>query len=213
MDASRPGYVKGVVKDFNFESLHNAIRPLVLFPEIRGRQLLLKLNGNNLKQTISFLETKWKELAFYRPFEYHFLDEDFNNLYSSELRLGRVLTIFASIAIALACLGLLGLSSYTAKQRIKEIGIRKVLGASVGSIAALLSIDFVKLVFTAIIISSPIAWWVMHKWLQNYAYKTDISWWIFLAGGGSALFIALATISFQSIKAALSNPVKSLRSE
>jgi putative ABC transport system permease protein len=213
LDASRPGYVKAVVKDFNFESLHNAIRPLVLFPEIRGRALLLKLNGNNLQQTISFLESKWKELVPYRPFEYHFLDEDFNKLYSSELRLGKVLTVFASIAIALACLGLLGLSSYTAKQRIKEIGIRKVLGASVGSITALLSVDFVKLVFVAIIISTPIAWWAMSKWLQSFAYKTDISWWIFLVAGGCSVFIALATISFQSIKAALSNPVKSLRSE
>jgi putative ABC transport system permease protein len=213
LDASRPGYVKAVVKDFNFESLHNAIRPLVLFPEIRGRALLLKLNGSNLQQTISFLESKWKVLVPYRPFEYHFLDEDFNKLYSSELRLGKVLTIFASIAIALACLGLLGLSSYTAKQRIKEIGIRKVLGASVGSITALLSVDFVKLVFVAIIISTPIAWWAMSKWLQSFAYKTDISWWIFLVAGGCSVFIALATISFQAIKTALTNPVKSLRSE
>jgi putative ABC transport system permease protein len=213
MDASRPGYVKAVVKDFNFESLHNAIRPLVLFPEIRGRALLLKLKGNDLQQTITFLEAKWKDLVPYRPFEYHFLDEDFNKLYSSELRLGKVLTIFASIAIALACLGLLGLSSYTAKQRIKEIGIRKVLGAGIGSITALLSVDFVKLVFVSIIISSPIAWWAMNNWLQSYVYKTDISWWVFLMAGGSAIIIALATISFQAIKAALSNPVKSLRSE
>ncbi len=213
MGDDRPGYVKAVVKDFNFESLHNAIRPLVLFPEPRGRDLLLKLSGNNLQQTISFLELKWKELVPYRPFEYHFLDEDFNKLYSSELRLGKVLTIFASIAIALACLGLLGLSSYTAKQRIKEIGIRKVLGASVSSIAALLSVDFVKLVFVAIIISTPIAWLMMSKWLQTFAYKTDMNWWIFVVAGGSAIFIALATISFQSIKTALANPVKSLRSE
>jgi putative ABC transport system permease protein len=208
-----PGFVRGVVKDFNFESLHNPIRPLVLFPENRGEALLLKLRGNNLQQTISFLEAKWKELVPYRPFEYHFLDEDFNKLYSSELRLGKILTIFASIAIALACLGLLGLSSYTAKQRIKEIGIRKVLGASVSGIAALLSVDFVKLVFVAIIISTPIAWLMMSKWLQTFAYKTDMDWWIFVVAGGCAIFIALATISFQSIKTALANPVKSLRSE
>lgn len=213
MDASRPGYVKAVVKDFNFESLHNPIKPLVLFPETRVRALLLKLSGNDLHQTISFLESKWKALVPNRPFEYHFLDEDFNRLYSSELRLGKVLTIFASIAIALACLGLLGLSSYTAKQRVKEIGIRKVLGASVSNIAALLSIDFVKLVLIAIVISTPIAWWVMNKWLQSFAYKTEMNWWIFLVAGGSAVFIAIATISFQSIKTALANPVKSLRSE
>ncbi len=213
MGDDRPGYVKAVVKDFNFESLHNTIRPLVLFPEARGQKLLLKLKGNNLQQTISFLESKWKQLVPYRPFEYHFLDEDFNSLYSSELRLGKVLTIFASIAIILACLGLLGLSSYSAKQRIKEIGIRKVLGASIGNIAALLSIDFVKLVFVAILISTPIAWWMMNIWLQSFAYKTNMSWWVFIVAGGSAVFIALATISFQSIKAALANPVKSLRSE
>ncbi len=213
MDASRPGYVKGVVKDFNFESLHNSIKPLVLFPEIRGYLMLVKLSGNDLQQTIAFLGTKWKELIPHRPFEYHFLDEDFNKTYSSELRLGKVLTIFASIAIALACLGLLGLSSYTAKQRIKEIGIRKVLGASVSGIAAMLSVDFVKLVLIAILISTPIAWWVMDKWLQSFAYKTEMSWWIFLVAGSSSIFIAIATISFQSIKTALANPVKSLRSE
>jgi putative ABC transport system permease protein len=208
-----PGYVRGVVRNFNFESLHNPIRPLVLFPEIRGYSMLLKLSGNDLPQTISFLGSKWKELIPHRPFEYHFLDEDFNKTYSSELRLGKVLTIFASIAIALACLGLLGLSSYTAKQRIKEIGIRKVLGASVSGIAAMLSVDFVKLVLIAILISTPIAWWVMNKWLQSFVYKTEMNWWIFLAAGGSAIFIAIATISFQSIKTALANPVKSLRSE
>ena len=213
MDASRPGYVKAVVKDFNFESLHTAIKPLVLFPENRGYALLLKVRGNDLPQTISFIDSKWKELVPYKPFEYHFLDEYFNNLYSSELRLGKVLTIFASIAIALACLGLLGLSSYSAKQRIKEIGIRKVLGASATNIATLLSVDFIKLVLIAICISVPIAWWMMNTWLQSFAYKTHLSWWVFVFAGGSAVFIALATISFQAIKAALANPVKSLRSE
>ena len=213
MDDTRPGYVKAVVKDFNFESMHNPIKPLVLFPEARGRMLLLKLKGNNLQQTISSLETKWKQLVPYRPFEYHFLDEDFNRLYSSEMRLGKVLTVFASIAIALACLGLLGLSAYATKQRIKEIGIRKVLGASVGNIAGLLSIDFVKLVFIAIIISTPVAWWMMNKWLLSFAYKTEMKWWIFAMAGICAIAIALITISIQSVKSALANPVKSLRSE
>jgi len=213
MDDTRPGYVKAVVKDFNFESMHNPIKPLVLFPEARGRMLLLKLKGNNLQQTISSLETKWKQLVPYRPFEYHFLDEDFNRLYSSEMRLGKVLTVFASIAIALACLGLLGLSAYATKQRIKEIGIRKVLGASVGNIAGLLSIDFVKLVFIAIIISTPVAWWMMNKWLLSFAYKTEMNWWIFAMAGICAIAIALITISIQSVKSALANPVKSLRSE
>jgi putative ABC transport system permease protein len=213
MDASRPGYVKAVIKDFNFESLHTAIKPLVLFPENSGYALLLKVRGSDLPQTISFIDSKWKELVPYKPFEYHFLDEYFNNLYSSELRLGKVLTIFASIAIALACLGLLGLSSYSAKQRIKEIGIRKILGASATSIAALLSLDFIKLVLLAICISLPIAWWMMNEWLQGFAYKTQMSWWIFVFASACSIFIATATISFQAIKAALNNPVNSLRSE
>ncbi|HVW15147.1 MAG TPA: ABC transporter permease [Mucilaginibacter sp.] len=209
----RPGFVKAVVKDFNFESLHSAIRPLVLFPEDRGRSLLVKINSTDLPQTISFLESKWKELVPSRPFEYHFLDDDFNALYSAELRLGQVLTIFASIAIALACPGLLGLSAYAAKQRVKEIGIRKVLGAGVANITVLLSVDFVKLVLVSICISAPLAWWLMSSWLQSFAYKTDINLWVFVIAGLASLSIAVATISFQSIKAALTNPVKSLRSE
>ncbi|CAN5343436.1 ABC transporter permease [soil metagenome] len=213
MGDDRPGYVRGVIKDFNFKSLHNQIQPLILFPELRARNLLVKLKGDNLAQTISFLATKWKALVPYRPFEYRFMDDDFNRLYSSEIRLAKVLNIFAGIAIALACLGLLGLSSYSAKQRIKEIGIRKVLGASVGNIVTALSINFVKLVFVAIIISSPIAWWVMNKWLEGYAYKIGISWWIFVLSGLAAISIAVITVSFQAIKAALMNPVKSLRTE
>lgn len=213
LGGDRPGYVRGVVRDFNFESLHNPVKSLVLFPQTYQRTFLLKLQGNDLKQTISFLENKWKELAPYRPFEYHFLDEDFNKLYSSEMRLGRVLTVFASIAIALACLGLLGLSAYTAKQRVKEIGIRKVLGANISNITTLLSVDFVKLVFVAIIVSIPVAWWMMNKWLLSFAYKTEMNWWIFAIAGICAIAIALITISFQSIKSALANPVKSLRSE
>lgn len=210
---NRPGFVKGVVRDFNFQSLHNPIKSLVMFPQTYERTFLLKLQGNDLKQTISSLEIKWKQLAPYRPFEYRFLDEDFNKLYSSEMRLGKVLTVFASIAIALACLGLLGLSAYAAKQRVKEIGIRKVLGASVSNITALLSIDFVKLVFVSIIVSIPVAWWMMNKWLLSFAYKTEMNWWIFAVAGICAVAIALITISFQSIKSALANPVKSLRSE
>jgi putative ABC transport system permease protein len=213
LDDSRPGYVKAVVKDFNFESLHNPIKPLVLFPQPGARRLLLKLSGNNMPQTISFLESKWKDLVPSRPFEYHFLDEDFNRLYSSETRLGSVLSIFAGIAITLACLGLLGLSAYATKQRVKEIGIRKVLGAGVGNITTLLSVDFIKLVLVAIIIASPVAYYLMYNWLQDYAYKTEINWWLFVLAGGGAIVISLITISVQTIKAALANPVTSLRSE
>jgi len=213
MDASRPGYVRGVVKDFNFSSLHDPIKGLILFPEMRGRRLLVKLKSGNIPQTISFLQSKWKALVPYRPFEYNFMDQDFNKLYSSEMRLGKVLDIFAGIAIALACLGLLGLSSYSAKQRIKEIGVRKVLGASVSNIATLLSMDFVKLVLVAVVVSSPIAWWLMDRWLQGFAYKTNISWWIFALSGLVAVAIAIITVSYQAIKTAVMNPVKSLRTE
>ncbi|MFD0793944.1 ABC transporter permease [Mucilaginibacter litoreus] len=213
LDASRPGFVKAVIKDFNFESLHHAIKPLVLFPEPRGRMMLVKIGGNNIPQTISHLEAKWKELITYRPFEYRFLDDDFNALYNSELRLGKALNVFAAIAIALACLGLFGLSSYVAKQRVKEIGIRKVLGASMLNISASLSASFIKLVFISIIIALPLAWYATNAWLQDYAYRATISSWLFIISAAAVIVIALVTVSFQSIKAALANPVKSLRSE
>ena len=213
LDESRPGYVKGVVKDFNFESMHQPIKSLVLFPESRVNYLMLKLKAGNIPQTIAFLESKWKTLIPGRPFEYHFLDDDFNALYQSELRLGKVLNVFAGMAIALACLGLIGLSSYTAKQRQKEIGIRKVLGAGIRQIMGLLSIEYVKLVFIAILLASPIAWIFMNQWLQDFAYHIPIHWWIFGLAGSLVIMIALFTISLQVFKAAIANPVKSLRSE
>lgn len=213
LDESRPGYVKGVVKDFNFESMHQTIKPLVLFPEDWANNLLLKLKGGNIPRTIAYLESKWKTLIPGRPFEYHFLDDDFNSLYQSELRLGKVLNVFAGMAIALACLGLIGLSSYSAKQRQKEIGIRKVLGAGVSQMMALLSIEYVKLVLIAILLASPIAWITMNKWLQDFAYHMPIRWWIFGISGLAVILIALFTVSLQVFKAAAANPVKSLRSE
>ncbi|MDR3693715.1 ABC transporter permease [Mucilaginibacter sp.] len=213
LDASRPGYVKAVVKDFNFESLHHPIKPLVLFPEIAGRQLLIKISGDHIQQTITFLGSKWKTLVPDRPFEFHFLDEDFNKLYNSEMRLGTVLNIFSGVAIALACLGLFGLSAYAAKQRVKEIGIRKVLGAGVDNIVATLSADFVKLVFASVVVSTPLAWWLMNEWLQDFAYRITINAWVFIAAGGTVILIAVLTVSIQTIKAAMANPVKSLRSE
>jgi len=154
-----------------------------------------------------------KLLIPYRPFEYHFLDEDFNSLYSSELRLGKVLTIFASIAIILACLGLLGLSSYSAKQRIKEIGIRKVMGASVSSVVMLLSRDFTRLVIISFVLAAPLSWWMMDSWLGGFAYRIPLGVDSFLVAGLLAFAIAGLTVSYQSIKAALANPVNSLRSE
>ena len=213
LDASRPGIVKGVVKNFHFASLHETIKPLVLFPEIRGRQLLVKVSGQHLPETISFVESKWKQLVPYMPFDYRFLDDDYAKLYRSEHQLGEVMNLFAGIAILLACFGLFGLSSYAVQQRTKEIGVRKVLGASVGSLWGLLSKDFVVLVLIAFFIAVPVAWYLLHKWLQQYQYRTELSWWIFAASGAGALAITLLTVSFQSVKAALMNPVKSLRSE
>lgn len=213
LDNSRPGYIKGVVKDFHFESLHNPIKGIVLFPELRGRELLVKLSGRHLTQTISFLEAKWKSLVHDRPFEYRFLDEDYSKLYSAELRLGKIMNLFSAIAIALACLGLFGLSAYSAKQRVKEIGVRKVLGASVSNIVFILSKDFVKLSVIAIAVAFPVAWWAMHAWLQDYSYRVKMHWSLFALAGILSILIAVLTVSFQAIKAAITNPVKSLRTE
>lgn len=213
LDNSRPGIVKGVVKDFNFLSLHSPIKPLVLFTGTWGRNLLVKVTGNNMPVTISFLESKWKALIPYRPFEYHFLDEDYNRLYDAELRLGKVMNLFAAIAIVLACVGLFGLSSYAVQQRIKEIGVRKVLGASVFGITAMLSKDFLKLVLVSFVIAAPVAWLALAKWLQGYSYRVTIQWWVFAAAGLLLVLIAIVTVSFRTIRAALTNPVKALRAE
>lgn len=213
LDKSRPGYVRGVVKDFNFQSLRNPIKPVVLFPSPYGNTLMVKITGNHIPQTISFLQEKWKTLVPDRPFEYRFLDDDYNKLYQNELRLGKIMNIFASIAIILACIGLFGLSAYSAQQRVKEIGVRKVLGATVSNIVFVLSKDFIKLAFIAALIAFPIAWWAMHSWLQRYEYRISIEWWVFVVTALATLLIALLTVSFQAVKAALSNPVKNLRTE
>jgi putative ABC transport system permease protein len=213
LDNSRPGFVKGVVKDFHFESLHNSIKPFVLFPEIRSRELLVKLSGHHLNETISFLEKKWKSIFPDRPFEYHFMDNDYNKLYNAEIRLGTVMGIFSGIAIVLACLGLFGLSSYATQIRFKEIGIRKILGASVFSIVLALSRDFVKLATIAILIAFPISWWAIKDWLDDFAYRIDIAWEIFIIAGISVVLLALMTVSIHALKAAMANPVKSLRTE
>jgi putative ABC transport system permease protein len=213
---SRKGRLIGVINDFHFESMHQKIVPLILLvpkkPDEYGR-ISVKIAGNNIPAAISALEKTWNRFLPNAPFEYTFMDENFDKLYKSEQRQGNIFTVFASIAIFIACLGLLGLSAFTISQRIKEIGIRKVLGASTGSIVGLLSKDFLKLVVIAAVIAFPIAWYAMHNWLQDFAYRTNLQWWIFATALIIAGFIALATISIQAIKAALANPVKSLRSE
>jgi putative ABC transport system permease protein len=209
----RPGIVAGVVKDFHFESLHTPIKPFVLFPEAWKTQLLVKVSGAHLQQTISYLESSWKTLVPYRPFEFHFLDEDYNKLYSSEIRLGTIMDLFAGIAIVLACLGLFGLSAYTVQQRFKEIGIRKVLGASVSNIVVALSKDFIRLTIIAIVIAFPVAWLATTKWLQDFSYRTNVSWSIYAIAAMITMLLAFITVSLRAIGAAIANPVKSLRTE
>lgn len=209
----RPGEVKAVVKDFHFSSMHTAIQPLILFPEGWGSELLVKVSGQHLSGTLDFLSTQWKGFAPHRPFEYHFMDEDYNRMYDSEMKTGKVFNVFAGIALLLACLGLFGLSAYTVKQRVKEIGVRKVIGASATNIVFLISNTFLKLVLIAFVIACPIAYLAMTKWLQGFVYRIDLSYWFFIIAGISALVIALLTVSIQAIKAAVANPVKSLRTE
>jgi putative ABC transport system permease protein len=209
----RAGFVKGVVSDFHFETLHNPIKPFILFTELRGRELLVKLSGQQLQQTISFLESKWKTLVPDRPFEYRFMDDDYDKLYNAEIRLGKIMDLFSGIAILLACLGLFGLTSYAVQQRIKEIGIRKVLGASARNITIALSKDFVVLAIVAIVIAFPVAWWATNKWLQDFSYRTDINWSIYVAAALVTILLSVITVAFQAIRAAIANPVKSLRTE
>lgn len=203
----------GVVKNFHFESLRKNIGALSLTLHPSSETMAVRLKGNDVVQTIKQIERVWKSMAPGQPFSYRFMDEDFDNVYRSEQRVGQIFITFAIISIIIGCLGLFGLSAYTAERRTKEIGVRKVLGASVSNIVGLLSRDFIKLVLLAILIGSPIAWYGMNTWLSEFAYHIDMTWWMFAGAGVLAILIALLTVSFQSIKAALMNPVKSLRSE
>ncbi len=210
----RKGKIIGVLKDFHYHSLQQNINPLVMRYERWALGLIsIKVSSANLQSTIRMIESKWNSIIPNRPFDYYFLDDFFNTQYHAEEKFGNLFTNFAVLAIFISCLGLLGLASYSTIQRTKEIGVRKVLGASVSSIVNLLSLEFIKLVFIAFVIATPIAWFGMHKWLLDFAYRTNINWWVFAIAGFSALAIAFATISFQAIRAAVANPVKSLRTE
>jgi putative ABC transport system permease protein len=208
------GKIIGVVKDFHYASMKEKIAPAVFWyaPQYLST-IYIKTTTNDAQKAINAAQTQFKQYNGEYPFQYSFLDDVFNGLYKAEQREGALFNYFAAIAIMISCLGLLGLAAYTAQVRTREIGVRKVLGASVGRIVGLLAQDFIKLVFIAIIIATPIAWLAMNSWLQSFAYRINISWWVFVAAGFIAIIIAFATISFQSIKAALTNPVKSLRSE
>ena len=213
------GHIIGIMKDFHFESLHQKITPLILImPAVAPGQsfynsLSIKISGNNIPVVLSVIKKVWQNYLPEMPYEYTFLDENFSTLYESEQRQGTIFTVFACVAILIACLGLFGLSAFAISQRVKEIGVRKVLGANVSTIVALLSKDFLRLVIMASLIAFPIAWYVMTRWLQDFAYRVNIQVWVFILAGVIAACIALFTISFQAIRAALANPVKSLRTE
>ncbi|WP_299438471.1 ABC transporter permease [uncultured Aquimarina sp.] len=210
----REGQVIGVIKNFHFNSLHDNIGPLTMRMETNRNDLItVKLAPTNIKQTISAIEKLWGSFLPEQPFDYFFLNESFNEQYKNEERFGNLFLYFAGLAILISCLGLLGLAAYSTLQRKREIGIRKVIGASVSEIVNLLSKDFLKLVIIAFAIASPIAWYVMSNWLQDFAFRIDIKWWMFLLSGGSAICIAILTVSFHAIKASISNPVHSLRTE
>jgi putative ABC transport system permease protein len=206
------------LENFNVQSLQNPITPFALFHPTSKTygwgtsNVVVRVKGN-ISSSINQFEQSWRSFSTSEPFDYNFLDEAFDAQYRSEKRLGTIFGIFAVLSIFIACLGLFGLSAFMAEKRTKEIGVRKVLGASVPNVIALLSKDFLKLTCVASILAFPVAWYFMNNWLQDFAYRINITWWIFIASAALALMVAMLTVSFQAIRAALTNPVKSLRSE
>jgi putative ABC transport system permease protein len=213
-DFVKKGQVVGVVKDFHFKSLYDKMEPAVLqvYPEAYWK-VAVKMKTADISNTLAYVQKVWSKFTPDYPIEYRFLDESFDQMYKAEDKLKSLLWIFTAITVFVACLGLFGLAAYAAERRKKEIGIRKVLGASVQGIVLLLSKEFVRLVVVALLIASPIAWYAMKGWLEDFAYRIELEWWIFAIAGILAIVIALLTVGFQSVKAAVMNPVKSLRSE
>jgi len=205
--------VIGVIKNFNFDSLRKKIGALSLSLGNSPRMIGIKIISGDLQQTIADIETVWKKVAPSQPFNYYFMEDSFNNTYRTEWRLGRIFTIFTILSLLIACLGLFGLSAFNAEKRAKEVGIRKVMGANIGQIVYKLSFDFLKLVVIAILLSLPLGWIAMNRWLKDFSYRINIPWWIFAIAALLAILIALLTVSFQAIKTAIQNPVKSLRTE
>jgi len=209
--------IVGVVKDFHFESLHNPIKPfgfstINLFGN-KYAYIIATLGTTDYSKTLSAIQSSWTHINPNMPFSYSFIDQDFQRNYEKEKRTAGIVVSFTCIAILIACLGLFGLVTFSAETRTKEIGIRKVLGASETAIVTLLSKDFLKLIIIALLVAFPVSGWVMNKWLNNFAYRIPVSWWMFAIAGGLALLIAFITISYQSIKSAVANPVKSMRIE
>ncbi|WP_142783832.1 ABC transporter permease [Changchengzhania lutea] len=214
--ASKKGKLVGVVKDFHLQSLHKKVEPLILTlsPETYYTDnMIIKFSGNDIESTLNSIKVSMQEISPARPFDYFFLDEAFKKLYKKEARINTLFNYFSILSIIIACLGLFGIVAFTTSQRIKEIGIRKILGASVTSIVKLLTSGFLKLVFIAIVIAIPIAYWMMTNWLENFTYRININWWLIISAGMIALSIAVLTIGYQAIRSALSNPTDSLRTE
>jgi putative ABC transport system permease protein len=209
------GTITGIAKNFNFNSLQYKVEPMFIFSQNQWsfRDVSVKINGGNTKAALAFIKSTWDRVNPDNPFEYQFLDDHFNEVYKADNQVSQIVGILAVLTIIISCLGLFGLASYSAEKRVKEIGVRKVLGASVQNIVLLLANNFIKLVLVANIIAWPIAWYAINKWLQGFAYRIDIQLWVFALAGAGAILIAFLTVSFQSIKAAIANPVKSLRSE
>jgi putative ABC transport system permease protein len=210
----KKGKVIGVVQDFHYKSLHEKVTTSVIqiYPPV-SYKVAVKLKTADIRNTIAFINNIWNRFSPGYPLDYNFMDETYGKMYKVEEKLGSLLWIFTIMAIIVGCLGLFGLAAFSAEQRTKEIGIRKVLGASVFNIVGLLSKTFLKLVLIAFVIAFPFAWWAMNNWLEDFPYRVNISWWVFGIAAIAAVGIALITVSFQAIKAAIANPVKSLRTE
>jgi len=203
-----------VLKDFHFQSLHNPIEPLIIYQQPEWRDIFyVKTASGKTAEAIASAQAVFEKSCPGRIFKYQFVDEQYDEMYKTEARAGTLFNLFAGLAVLISCLGLFGLAMYSATQRTKEIGIRKVLGASVFGIAGLLTRDFVKLVLLAFVLAIPLGWWDAQKWLADFAYRVELQRWMFALVGIAALTVGVLTVSFQSIRAALANPVKSLRSE
>lgn len=211
----RPGIIAGIVKDFHFKDMKTAIEPCILFmdPDWGWNTMYVKTTGNDAKKALTAVEQLWKQYNADYEFNYKFMDESFDNMYKSDIRSGQLFNIFAGIAILLSCLGLFGLVTYTAETKVKEIGIRKTLGASVGNIILLISKDFLKLVGISFVVAFPLGWWMMNNWLDNYVYRTGVEWWVFAVAGFAAFAIAAITVCGKSLKAARENPINAIRTE
>ena len=205
--------VIGVVQNFNFESMHQAIGPLVFRYAKATGLISFKVQADHVRDVINQVNKTWSSMAPSMPFSYRFMDDSFSDMYHADQQVGSIALVFSLLAIAIACLGIFGLATFMAEQRTKEIGIRKVLGASVQGIVQLLNRDFIRLVGIAYLVAAPLAAWAMHRWLEDFAFRSSIAWWVYVLAGGITLLIALCTVSFQSIRAALANPVRSLKTE